>query len=55
MIRLDVGFREEFEFLAYEFNTLPMRAVDHHHIRLYFLLIAIVNLIQKVIDDGPLP
>ena len=52
IVRLDVGLREKLEFFADEFDALALGTVDNHHIGLYFVLVALVNLVEELVDDG---
>ena len=54
-IRINVSFGKEFQFLAYKFDPLSLRAVHIHDKGLYFLSIIVVNFINKFIDNCSLP
>jgi len=51
---LDIGLGKIFEIIANEFDPLSVRAIDKHHIGLQFVFVASVNLINEIIDQGPL-
>jgi hypothetical protein len=44
-IGLDIGFREKFEFIANEFDTLSMGTIDGHHIGFEFFMVVLINFI----------
>jgi len=52
VVGLDVGLGEEFQLFADEFDPLTLCAVDNHDIGFDFMLVALVNLLDELVDDG---